>query len=149
MLKNLIGGSCLSFARSTFAAAIALAAMAFVSGCSDRDSPTASEAVRPSGRQLFFDHCASCHGTEGRGDGPLATELRVAPTNLRLLAQENDGRFPSRRLQRAIDGRGMPTAHGLPEMPVWGAVWKRQGLSEMQLSAQIISITSYISTLQD
>ncbi len=138
-----------SSARQMIAAAITLATLTFVSGCSDRDRPMASETVRPTGQQLFMDHCASCHGTEGRGDGPLAPELRVAPANLRLLAQNNDGRFPDRRVHRSIDGRGMPPVHGLPEMPVWGAALRRQASSETQVSAQIILITSYIGTLQD
>lgn len=130
-------------------AAAALVALSLASGCSERDSTTVAQTPRPSGQQLFVEKCASCHGTDGRGDGPLASELRSAPINLRLLAQENDGKFPSRRVQSAIDGRGMPNAHGLPEMPVWGTVWKRQGLSEAQVRAQILSVASYVNTLQD
>lgn len=132
-----------------FSVAVALLAMAFASGCTDRDNPTASERTLPSGQQLFVDNCASCHGIDGRGDGPLAAQLRVAPVNLRLLTQDNDGKYPSRRVQRSIDGRGMLLAHGLPEMPIWGAEWKRQGLSEAQVGARTITIASYIRTLQD
>ena len=136
-------------ARRTPAAAIALAAVFFVTGCAERDSTTVAGTSRPSGQQLFADYCASCHGLDGSGGGPIAKGLRAAPANLRLLAQQNDGRFPSRRVQTAIDGRGMPSAHGLPEMPVWGKVWKRQGLSEAQVRAQILSIAAYVGTLQD
>ena len=131
------------------APAIALVVAAFVSGCAERDSPAMAEASRPSGQQFFVNYCASCHGLEGRGDGPLASELRVAPANLRLLAQQNDGSFPTRRIQTAIDGRGMPLVHGLPDMPVWGTVWKREGLSEAEVRAQTLSVASYIRSLQD
>ena len=34
------------------------------------------------GAALFPDHCAMCHGTEGRGDGPAATGLPVPPADL-------------------------------------------------------------------
>jgi len=34
------------------------------------------------GRGLWEDHCAGCHGDEGRGDGPAAGWLRPRPTNL-------------------------------------------------------------------
>jgi high-affinity iron transporter len=33
------------------------------------------------GQQLFQTHCASCHGVNGFGDGPMAKELEPAPAN--------------------------------------------------------------------
>lgn len=33
------------------------------------------------GRQLFAAQCAACHGSEGRGDGPLAKGLEPAPSD--------------------------------------------------------------------
>ena len=32
-----------------------------------------------SGRALYADYCASCHGAGGRGDGPAAAGLGKAP----------------------------------------------------------------------
>ena len=34
------------------------------------------------GARLFPEHCASCHGAEGRGDGPSARDLPVPPADL-------------------------------------------------------------------
>ena len=34
------------------------------------------------GANLFATHCASCHGREGRGDGPAGRFLRVKPSDL-------------------------------------------------------------------
>ncbi|MBM4139186.1 MAG: c-type cytochrome [Nitrospira sp.] len=31
------------------------------------------------GQRLFAQHCAGCHGAQGRGDGPLAKEINPAP----------------------------------------------------------------------
>lgn len=36
----------------------------------------------PKGEALFNTHCAACHGTSGRGDGPAAAALKPAPANL-------------------------------------------------------------------
>ncbi len=134
-----------------------LAALLFLaaagSGCTDRDgaTPGASLDAEPkrTPKQLFVDSCASCHGVDGRGDGPMAAELREKPINLRLLKQENGGNFPTRDVQRSIDGRAMPRAHGLPKMPVWGRYWIRQGLSEAEVQARTIAIASYIASIQD
>jgi putative copper resistance protein D len=41
---------------------------------------TAQSIVR--GAKVYADHCAGCHGNEGRGDGPLAKNTLVAPADL-------------------------------------------------------------------
>jgi cbb3-type cytochrome c oxidase subunit I len=44
----------------------------------------ALDGITPAGnaRQLWVANCASCHGPQGRGDGPAATWLRPTPANL-------------------------------------------------------------------
>ena len=46
------------------------------------------------GRDSFEFYCASCHGTRGKGDGPIASALKVAPSDLTSLARRNRGAFP-------------------------------------------------------
>ncbi|WP_193214901.1 cbb3-type cytochrome c oxidase subunit II, partial [Luteolibacter marinus] len=36
----------------------------------------------PDGAPIYNRHCAQCHGPVGHGDGPLATQLAKAPTDL-------------------------------------------------------------------
>jgi mono/diheme cytochrome c family protein len=40
------------------------------------------QTTRAAGRPLYVDHCAVCHGTSGRGDGPLAAGLAPHPADL-------------------------------------------------------------------
>ena len=75
-----------------------VAALAFLIGCSQGDSapapvekpivvePNAAELAAlatqvDQGRQLFAEHCASCHGDSGQGtdDGPNVTGKRALP----------------------------------------------------------------------
>ena len=42
----------------------------------------ATVAVSDAGRSLWNDHCAGCHGVQGRGDGPAARWLRPMPPDL-------------------------------------------------------------------
>ena len=35
----------------------------------------------PRGRAVYEHHCQSCHGLEGRGNGPAAESLKVRPAN--------------------------------------------------------------------
>lgn len=56
------------------------------------------------GAVFFTENCASCHGTGGRGDGPLSAGLQPKPTNLTLLARGNGGTFPTARALSYIWG---------------------------------------------
>lgn len=64
--------------------------------------------------------CASCHGIEGKGDGPVAQYLKIAPADLTQISKNNGGDFPFIRVMEVIDGRGVVAGHGTRDMPVWG-----------------------------
>lgn len=87
---------------------------------------TASWAAPPAkkpektGEQLFLSLCASCHGTLGRGDGPVAALLVSPPPDLTLIAQRHNGFFPAVDVAKVIDGRTERLVHGTRSMPVWG-----------------------------
>ncbi|MEX0830933.1 MAG: cytochrome c [Nitrospirales bacterium] len=34
------------------------------------------------GKEVFRTHCLNCHGSQGRGDGPVADQLTPRPANL-------------------------------------------------------------------
>ena len=73
-----------------------------------------------SGAQLFGRFCASCHGSLGFGDGPVAPSLKVMIPDLTQLSKRSGGRFPDERVREIIDGRAVLPAHGTRPMPVWG-----------------------------
>ncbi len=56
------------------------------------------------GPDLFRAYCASCHGSEGRGDGPMAPILKTQPSDLTTISRRNHGIFPAKTLEQA--GRG-------------------------------------------
>jgi mono/diheme cytochrome c family protein len=56
------------------------------------------------GRALYSDFCASCHGDGGRGDGPAAAGLGKAPADLTQISARNGGAFPMVRVMSTIDG---------------------------------------------
>lgn len=43
--------------------------------------PALADNVMEKGATLYGTHCATCHGPEGRGDGPAATGLPTPPAN--------------------------------------------------------------------
>ena len=103
------------------------------------------------GSALFRTYCASCHGAGGKGDGPLAANLRVAPADLTRIAKRNHGKFDPDKVRRAVDGRGPKEIHGGSDMPVWGDAFKRagEGYSEAKVKERIDALVEHISTLQE
>lgn len=76
------------------------------------------------GRALYHQHCATCHGLEAKGNGPMAGILVIQPTDLTALRSGNEGTFPLERVVRRIDGRDPLVSHGSP-MPVYGDYFER------------------------
>lgn len=72
------------------------------------------------GKLEFQSSCATCHGIDGKGKGPLSEQLRVAPTDLTVLAKKNNGVFPVNAVYETIYGIKRIIAHGPPDMPIWG-----------------------------
>lgn len=101
-------------------------------------------------QQNFYEYCASCHGPMGRGDGPVAGELKTRPTDLTQLARNNGGQFPYVRVRAIIDGRGQALGiHGPAEMPVWGQRFSQEGANDPQVRAKILSIVDYLVSIQE
>jgi mono/diheme cytochrome c family protein len=79
-----------------------------------------------SGEELFDRFCASCHGAQAHGDGPVSRSLNVAVPDLTTIAVRH-GEFPAGQIRDIIDGRGVD-AHGTRTMPVWGyEFWVEEG----------------------
>ena len=103
-------------------------------------------------RRDFQRLCASCHGDDGRGDGPAAAALQTTPPDLTQIANTNDGRFSRRDLAEWIEGRMTPAAHGTREMPIWGEqLLEEYALfpeAEDMVGARIDTLITYLETLQ-
>lgn len=107
------------------------------------------------GRQLFRDYCVTCHGMEGRGDGPMTQVLTIAPPDLARLSVDNDGVFPVSRVVARIDGRMPILGHGGP-MPVFGDLFDGEaGVLDSETGAPIltsramVAVVAYLESLQD
>ena len=108
-------------------------------------------AVSPAaGPEMFKQNCAACHGADARGHGPAAGALKSQLPDLTLLAKNNQGKFPSKRVIASIRGDMNVTAHGSKDMPVWGNVFHDMSISssEAQVATRLANLTGYIESLQ-
>jgi cytochrome c oxidase cbb3-type subunit 2 len=92
-------------------------------------------------KELFDVNCASCHGPEGRGNGPAAQHLLIRPrdftTGLYRYRSTIVGNMPLdgdlyRSIFRGLPGTAMPAWRELPEEHIWLLVDYVKSLNEMK-----------------
>jgi len=115
--------------------------------------PAAAQDVAE-GKALFTHYCATCHGLDAAGNGPMAPAMSLQPKNLTLLAAENGGVFPVLRVVMRIDGREPLVSHG-SEMPIFGDFFEGTGASlktpagqPILTSQPIADLVSWLETVQ-
>lgn len=136
--------------------AVALLILALPALTPSPAAAASSEAVEGDevgrGRLLFRIHCASCHGADGRGGGPVAEVLKKTPPDLTAIARRRDGAFSSEEVARIIDGRAEIRSHGGREMPVWGASFQELGRDddrETEIAAKIAALVAWLRSIQE
>jgi mono/diheme cytochrome c family protein len=102
------------------------------------------------GSGLYINYCASCHGPNAKGDGPVAPALTKKPADLTLLAKRNGGKYSPDLVFRTIDGRNPVLGHGGQNMPVWGNAFLRAdgGATIEQVRSRIEALVAYLETIQ-
>ena len=106
------------------------------------------------GEELFAQHCATCHGVDARGNGPMAPVLMLQPSDLTQLTNRAVGTFPISLLIAKLDGRDPLLSHGSP-MPVFGPFFEGKGVVMrgeegllIMTSQPIIDLVEYLESLQ-
>lgn len=109
---------------------------------------TMSESAM-SGRELYTVYCASCHGADAKGDGPVAPSLKARVPDLTVLSKTHGGKFPLLRVEQAIDGEeGIPAVHGTREMPVYYQLFEGIRRDTPFVAQRIDLLTGYIQSVQ-
>jgi mono/diheme cytochrome c family protein len=94
-------------------------------------------AAAQRGVEHYRIFCANCHGAEADGNGPTAKLLKIAPTNLTLLARMQGGQLDAVRVLKALDGRHL--VGGDQKMPVFS--------ENLQINTAL-DIVEFLKTIQ-
>lgn len=95
------------------------------------------------GAKLYEAQCASCHGAEGRGDGPLAAKLNPPPIALsdHDRAQQRSVFSLQQIISHGVEGTAMPSFAHLSEDDRWAIAYFASTLSytakERQAGSQL------------
>lgn len=99
------------------------------------------------GADLYQQHCAICHGLDGRGQGPLAAAMKVVPADLTRIAAEHGGEFPDAKIADVIRNGGAVLGHGSRAMLPWGLYFSERHKPDVGRT-RIKELVAYIKSLQ-
>jgi mono/diheme cytochrome c family protein len=101
------------------------------------------------GPALYKAYCAACHGTELKGNGPMAYSFRTKVPDLTQIETRNGGTFPLSRVRRIISGEEiLPSAHGTRDMPVWGPIFSQVAWDTDLGRVRVDNLARYIQEKQ-
>jgi mono/diheme cytochrome c family protein len=100
------------------------------------------------GADLFRSYCASCHGREGKGDGPVAPALNAKVPDLTTIAQRHGGVFPEKWVTDLIEGPKSVLAHGSREMPIWGPIFHQIENDHDYGQVRLKNVSDYLRSIQ-
>ena len=121
----------------------------FAAGAIGAGNAQSNAPAATNGKQMYLSYCASCHGVDGQGHGPVASSLKMQPTNLTLLSKNNSGKFPDTHIAAILQyGTGIPS-HGTAEMPVWGPILGKLDTANPDVKQlRIGNLIRYLETIQ-
>jgi mono/diheme cytochrome c family protein len=118
-------------------------------GVSHQIAPPRLAIESITGRDSFAFYCSSCHGTDGKGNGPTALALKTSPPDLTALARRAGGSFPRAQVEAFINGTGRAIpAHGSGNMPVWGPIFKALDPADPRARVRIENLVGYLESIQ-
>jgi len=98
------------------------------------------------GEALYLENCATCHGLDLDGSGPMSGVMVIKPADLTMLTKANAGDFPVARIVKRIDGRDPLVSHGSP-MPVYGDFFEGDDTALKTASGQPILTSRAVADL--
>jgi mono/diheme cytochrome c family protein len=111
------------------------------------EEPIIEDEMQISGREEYIRYCSVCHGINGKGNGPLSSNLKIPPSDLTQISKKYGG-FPLGKVADIIRNGGAVAGHGSRDMPAWGEVF-RDHEEPVMVSALIFELALYLDSIQE
>lgn len=131
--------------------ALIAACLAATAACTTQETPS---VTRDTGRTLFAQNCASCHGTGGQPGSTPRPGLAAQPADLTKIAARRNGVWPMLEVMSIVDGYtkrsnprdGMPVIPALTEGPK--IEFDTGNGVTRQVPARLVAVVSYLESIQ-
>jgi mono/diheme cytochrome c family protein len=121
--------------------------IAFACGEAGAEADACRLPSEGAGRLLYAENCTVCHGPGGKGGGPLARALNLAPPDLTALSKRTGGAFPAAHVLSILENGGAETSDGDKAMPKWSKIFAHEcGLTYGQKAT--VELERYIESIQ-
>ena len=149
--ENAVGRDLMNVRRGVLAGVFLL--LVFAAGnamTQEVDKNQLPPAYVPPGKQMYKEYCASCHGFDGKGRGPVAPSLNKKIPDLTVLARNHGGKFPEEYVTSVLRfGPGF-SAHGSSDMPVWGPIFQYlDHYNEAAVRQRIKNLCDFLESIQE
>ena len=102
-----------------------------------------------SGKQMYDEYCAVCHGANAKGNGSAAAVLVPRPTDLTSLTSRNGGRFPKHQVRYLLMDQDFYHDQAGKDMPSWGpALRSLEKTHPEMLELRVHNLMAYLETVQ-
>jgi mono/diheme cytochrome c family protein len=103
----------------------------------------------PTGKQMFKQYCAACHGLNAKGHGPARASLKIPAADLTTLTKRHGGEFPYDYVTNVLRFGPGVAAHGSSDMPTWGPIFQyMDNYNRTVVEKRIKNLCDYLVTLQ-
>ena len=131
------------------------ALLIFAGGSAAQSKPAASQDqippnFVPSGKEMFKQYCAACHGLDAKGHGPARAALKIPAADLTTLAKRHGGEFPYDLVTNVLRFGPGVSAHGSSDMPTWGGIFQyMDNYNQAAVQKRIKKLCDYLASLQE
>jgi mono/diheme cytochrome c family protein len=103
----------------------------------------------PSGKMMFRQYCAACHGPDAKGHGPARAALKVPAPDLTTLSKRHGGEFPYDYVSNILRFGPGVAAHGSADMPTWGPIFQyMDNYNQTVVQKRIKNLCDFLASLQ-
>ena len=104
----------------------------------------------PTGKDMFKQYCAACHGLDAKGHGPARAALKIPAADLTTLTKRHGGEFPYDLVTNVLRFGPGVAAHGSSDMPTWGGIFQyMDNYNQAVVQKRIKNLCDYLVSLQE
>jgi len=107
-----------------------------------------SDSQPESGKQMYQDYCAVCHGMNGKGNGPAVQFLKTPPPDLTTMDKRYYPTSVASKVSAVLRSGTASRVHGTVAMPLWESLFSSLHGGDQVGALRIRNLSEYVESIQ-